>query len=83
MPPYHGALELELVRELCRLAFEDLNLRKIFAPIFADNKRMKDIIEQLPFTLIGRLKNHYRKNDIEHDSLRYEMLQEDWKNIRN
>ena len=78
LPPYQEYAK-EVVKEMCQLGFEELKLRKIFAPIFANNSRMKQVLEDLSFSLMGRLKNHYLKNGVEHDSLRYELFLEDWK----
>ncbi len=79
LPPYEK-YSLELLTEICRYGFKDRKLRKIFAPIFAENVRVKNVINQLPFKPVGRLRNHYLKNEVEHDSLRYEILAEDWDN---
>lgn len=67
----------EFLHSICKYGFKTLGLRKIIAGIFAENTKTASQLEQFGFVLIGRLQKHYVKNNIEHDSLRYEIIPSD------
>ena len=71
-------LGTELLREICRFCFEDLNLHKIFAGVFTQNIPSQKLLAKIGFREIGLLRKHYLKNDEYYDSTRYELLAEDF-----
>ena len=50
-------------RELCRFAFSDLNLKKVFLYTFSKNVRANKLYEKIGFKLEGLLRNHTFKDE--------------------
>lgn len=68
----------EVLTEVCRYCIVDLKIRKIFAGTFAENKASQGLLLKTGFREIGTLRKHYLKNGIFYDSIRYELLNEDF-----
>ena len=73
----------EVLTEVCRYCIVDLKIRKIFAGTFAENKASQRLLLKTGFREIGLLRKHYLKNGIFYDSIRYELLNEDFLNARS
>lgn len=77
-PSYWGEnLSLELAKELLRYGFYDLQLNKITATVYEDNKYSKKPLEMLRFTFV---KTYLKRNSTsEHFKChKYEMLKSDY-----
>lgn len=68
----------EMVTEICRYCIVDLKIRKIFAGFFAENKASQALFKKVGFRKIGILRKHYLKNGIFYDSVRLELLDENF-----
>jgi len=68
----------EVLTEVCRYCIVDLKIRKIFAGTFADNAASQRLLIKTGFRVIGTLRKHYLKNGIFYDSIRFEILNEDF-----
>jgi len=68
----------EVLTEICRYCIVDLKIRKIFAGVFSENQASQRLLRKTGFREIGILKKHYLKNGIFYDSLRFEILNEDF-----
>ncbi len=68
----------EVLTEVCRYCVVDLKIRKIFAGVFSENEASQRLLKKTGFREIGILKKHYLKNGIFYDSVRYELLNEDF-----
>lgn len=68
----------ELLTEVCRYCIVDLKIRKIFAGTFAENIGSQRLLQKTGFREIGTMRKHYLKNGIFYDSIRYELLNEDF-----
>ncbi len=68
----------EMLQEVCRFCFVDLHIRKIFAGTFSENIPSQKLLAKVGFREIGILRKHYLKNGIFYDSIRYELLNEDF-----
>ncbi len=68
----------EILTEVCRYCIVDLKVRKIFAGTFSENKASQGLLLKTGFREIGTLRKHYLKNGIFYDSVRYELLNEDF-----
>lgn len=68
----------EVLEEICRYCFVDLQIRKVFAGTFSDNIASQKLLLKIGFREIGILKKHYLKNGIFYDSIRFELLNEDF-----
>jgi RimJ/RimL family protein N-acetyltransferase len=73
----------EAVRELLRICFEDLGLRRVFAQCFADNVPSWRLMER-----VGMRREEYAVRESLHrsgewlDGLRYALLAEEWRAAR-
>jgi RimJ/RimL family protein N-acetyltransferase len=80
-PAYAGkGLGTEVVSAVCRFAFKNLRMRKVFAGIFANNVASGRLLEKVGFVEIGKLRQHYIKDGEYIDSVRYELLESDLRN---
>lgn len=68
----------EVLTEVCRYCIVDLKIRKIFAGTFSENEASQRLLKKTGFREIGVLRKHYLKNGIFYDSVRYELLNEDF-----
>jgi len=48
----------ETLALLCRFAFENMNLRKLYAHVYGPNKASIRVLEKNGFELVGRLREH-------------------------
>jgi [ribosomal protein S5]-alanine N-acetyltransferase len=75
--PYWGqAIVPAAVRAVCRHAFEDLELIKITATIFAFNMASIRVVEKCGFEFEGYLKQHYMRNGELVDAKAYALLKQ-------
>lgn len=68
----------EMLRGVCDFCFRILKLKKIFAGCFTDNIASQKLLEKVGFVKIGILRKQFIKNGKEIDSVRYELLIEDF-----
>ena len=68
----------EALRAIAQFGFDTLKLKKIFAGCFTANKRGQSVLETTGFIKIGVLKKHFLKNNAPVDSIRYELLPDDF-----
>ncbi|MBL0888898.1 GNAT family N-acetyltransferase [Myceligenerans sp. I2] len=80
-PAFGGqGLVTEAVRELVRIAFEELGLRRVLASAFADNKRSTRIMER-----VGMRREAYSVKESFHrdlgwlDGIEYALLADEWR----
>ena len=69
----------EVLKEVCRFCFKDMRLHKIFAGIFSENRASMGLLQKVGFREIGVLRKHYLKEGVFYDSVRFELLEEDFK----
>lgn len=67
----------EAVRQICKLAFENYELIRIFAEPFAGNEGSRRVLEKAGFTLEGIMKKSVFKNGQISDSCMYALLKDD------
>lgn len=65
--------------EILRIAFEELNLNKVYLDVLKTNKRAIAFYEKIGFTQEGEFRNHFKKNDKFVDLLWFSMLKEEFK----
>lgn len=66
--------EVEALRGICRYAFENLKLKKLFVGCFESNEGIQKAARKVGFRKIGTLKKHFLKQNKPIDSARYELL---------
>ncbi len=64
----------EITRQMEKIAFQDLGLRKIVARVFAENTASQKIFRKLGFREIGIFEKEVQKSDGFHDCLFFEKL---------
>lgn len=70
----------ETLALLCRFAFENMNLRKLYTYVYEPNRASIRVLEKNGFKLAGRLEEHtYLPGYGYVDELIYELLEKDWK----
>ena len=73
--PYWGqGIITEVVRRLCKFAFDQYELRRIYAKVFATNPTSARVLEKAGFELEGTLRNHYFRDDESYDVLFFGMM---------
>ncbi|WP_042274020.1 GNAT family N-acetyltransferase [[Clostridium] dakarense] len=80
-PSYWGEhLSTELAAEMLRYGFENLNLNKIIAITFEDNKYSKKPLEVLGFDYIGKFRKKFPSNKLGTYTVchKYQMLKSDY-----
>ena len=70
----------EAVREMCRLAFEELGLWRVWAAVFSANAASCRVLETCGFTLEGTLKSAAVKGGERMDVKLYGLVKEEMKN---
>ncbi len=68
----------EVLRLLCTLAFEHLQLHKVWIVHYGDNGRMLHLCKKLGFLEEGVLRDEYFHQDAWHDMLRHSLLRGDY-----
>lgn len=77
LPPFENkGIEEEALKHLTRVGFEEEGLAKIFADIFKNNPLAEKALVSEGFEVVGTLRDHYEKDGIEYDCLRFEKLNE-------
>ncbi len=64
----------EVVRRLCEFAFEEYELRRIYAQAFASNPTSARVLEKAGFELEGTLRSHYFRDAKPYDVLYFGMM---------
>lgn len=80
-PNYWGEhLSTELAAEMLRYGFEDLNLKKIIAITFEDNKYSRKPLEVLGFNYLGKFKKKFPSNKLGSYTVchKYQMLKSNY-----
>lgn len=78
-PDFQGqGLGTEIIAEVCRYCFVNLGIHKIFAGTFAENTASQKLLRKMNFREIGMLEKHYLKNGRYFDSIRFELLAENF-----
>ena len=77
LPPFENkGIEEDALKYLTQIGFEEEGLAKIFADIFKTNPLAQKALENEGFEAIGTLRNHYCKEGLEYDCLRFEKINE-------
>lgn len=80
-PKFQGqGFGTEALRAVCVHGFKNFALRKFFAGFFDGNIASQKLLEKVGFRKVGILRKHYLKNGEYYDSVRYELLEEDFIN---
>ena len=79
-PPHgHGqGYGQELLRLLCRHAFEGLDLHKVWIVHYADNQRMRHVCDKLGFVSEGLMRDEYFHAETWHDMQRHSLLRREY-----
>ncbi len=64
------------VQSLCKFAFDEYKLRKIFAKVFTSNPASARVLEKVGFTLEGTLRSHFFKDGNPHDVLYFGLMRQ-------
>ena len=64
----------EVVRRLCRFAFGEYELHRIYAQAFATNPTSSRVLEKAGFELEGTLRSHYFRDGKPDDVLFFGMM---------
>lgn len=68
------------VKMICKEAFADFDIIRIFAEPFADNAGSRGVLEKAGFTYEGTMRNGVYKNGIIHSYCMYSILREEMEN---
>ena len=60
-------------------AFNELNMHRLWAEVYAFDERKSNFFKQLGFTLDGRHRETYWHDGLWHDSLFFGILRHEWK----
>lgn len=71
-----------IMAELCRLAFEQLNVRKLYLHVFGYNQRAIKMYERFGFQLEGTFKEELYRDGAYHDILRYGLFRRDYQTVK-
>ncbi len=74
-PLWGRGIMTAVVTRVCQYAFEEWGLVKITAYVFAGNRASARVLEKCGFDLEGRLKKHFRKENVLLDANLYALLQ--------
>ncbi len=66
------------INRVLEIAFNDLQLNKIWAIFYVTNSKMKHITENIGFKQEGLLRQEYFHNESYHDMIRSAVLKQDW-----
>ena len=66
-------------KEILRIAFEELNLEKVYLNVLNINERAIAFYNKMGFVEEGRFRKHVFKNDEFRDLIWYSMLANDWR----
>lgn len=69
----------EAVREMLRLAFDDLGIHKVWTSSIAENSGAAHVVEKLGMRLEGRLRGHEEIRGRWHDVLLHGILAAEWR----
>jgi RimJ/RimL family protein N-acetyltransferase len=73
--PYWGqGIMTEVVRRLCKFAFDEYELRRIYAQAFATNPASARVLEKAGFALEGTLRSHHFRDGKPDDVLFFGMM---------
>ena len=73
--PYWGqGIMTEVVRRLCEFAFDEYELRRIYAHAFATNPTSARVLEKAGFELEGTLRSHHFRDGKPDDVLFFGMM---------
>ena len=67
----------EAVRQICRFAFENTDLLRVYAEPFADNAASCRVLEKAGFRLEGVMRRNAVKNGVVRDMRLYSLVRED------
>ncbi|USG99643.1 GNAT family N-acetyltransferase [Thermococcus argininiproducens] len=68
----------EALSLLCKFAFENMNLNKIWTRVYEPNKASQRVLEKNGFKFVGRLRKHVYLPEFGYvDELHYDLLRED------
>lgn len=70
--------EVDALRGVSRYCLETLKLKKLFSGCFADHEETQRALIKIGYQKIGILKKHFLKGTRPVDSVRYELLTEDF-----
>lgn len=73
----------EASKTMLEFGFVDLNLHRISAEIIADNVAAAERLNQLGMKYEGRFRDHKFRNDKWYDSLRFAILDHEWRKIKD
>ncbi len=68
----------EVLRLLCCLAFEELELHKVWVVHYSDNGRMRHLCDKLGFVTEGLMRDEYFHEGAWHDMERHSLLRSDY-----
>jgi [ribosomal protein S5]-alanine N-acetyltransferase len=69
----------EAVRRMIQFGFEVLDLNRVYAACFAENKASEHVMQKAGMVYEGRMRQHYIRFDKVHDAVYYGILREDWR----
>ena len=72
----------EVLKEVFRFAFEELELERIVADHMAENPASGTVMKKAGMHYIRTVGNKYEKNGIWHDAVEYTITAPDWKKIQ-
>jgi RimJ/RimL family protein N-acetyltransferase len=72
----------EAVRLALEFAFDELNLHRVQASVFAYNSRSRALFESLGFQCEGALREFLNRDGIRHDMLLYGQLRREWQALQ-
>lgn len=68
----------EAVRQICRLAFDQLDIIRLTATVFSPNMASRRVLEKNGFRLEGTMRRSIWKDGNIYDGLIYGLLREEW-----
>ncbi len=68
----------EALRELLRIAFEELKLHKLWVITFKENERMQHVMKKFGFKKEGIMKEEYYNKGEYHDVIRFALLEKEY-----
>ncbi len=82
-PAFQGrGIGTEVLREICRFAFEDLGLSKLESGAFAENIASIRVHEKVGFQVVGKGVKKFKKHDRPISHVDFELLKKDFHKLK-
>lgn len=69
----------EALQSMLAYGFETLQLIRIAAVVYVENKASQNLLSKAGFQEEGLLRKHMIQNEVAHDTILYSLLKEEWK----